>query len=172
MGAQRRRLDAELVRRGLVPSRARAADAVDAGRVLVGGAPVINAARLVAADEAIVILPAPDEYVSRGGYKLARPADHFGRVESAVDDLFAEFGEIDARADLYYPDARLVIEYDGGNHRDRLVDDDRRQNRLINAGYAVLRFTAQDIYNRPKTIVAQVSAGVAASARRPVGARR
>ena len=61
-----------------MPSRARAVDAVVAGRVLVGGAPVMNAARLVAADEAIVILPAPNEYVSRGGYKLAAALDVFG----------------------------------------------------------------------------------------------
>src|SRR5581483_1951154 len=33
----RRRLDTELVRRGLAPSRARAVDAIRAGRVLVGG---------------------------------------------------------------------------------------------------------------------------------------
>src|SRR5690348_2007073 len=49
------------------------------------------------------------------------------------------------RADLYYPDARLVIEYDGGNHRDRLVSDDRRQNLLFGAGYKILRFTASDL---------------------------
>jgi very-short-patch-repair endonuclease len=60
------------------------------------------------------------------------------------------------RADLYYPDARLVIEYDGGNHRDRLVEDDRRQNLLINAGFRLLRFTAPDIHHRPGIVVAQV----------------
>jgi len=27
-----------------------------------------------------------------------------------------------------------VIEFDGGNHRDRLVSDDRRQNSLVSAG--------------------------------------
>lgn len=57
------------------------------------------------------------------------------------------------RADLYYPQARLVIEYDGGNHRERLVEDNRRQNQLINSGYKVLRFTAAD---RPDVITAQV----------------
>jgi very-short-patch-repair endonuclease len=70
-----------------------------------------------------------------------------------------------ARADLYYPDARLIIEFDGGNHRDRLVEDNRRQNVLTSAGYVVLRFTASDIYNRPETIIAQIK-GVF-SARRP-----
>jgi hypothetical protein len=76
------------------------------------------------------------------------------------------------RADLYYDRPRLVVEFDGGNHRDRLVDDNRRQNMLISAGYTVLRFTASDIFNRPETVVAQVSAAVGTSARRPAAARR
>jgi uncharacterized protein DUF559 len=49
------------------------------------------------------------------------------------------------RVDMYYPDARLVIEYDGKDHKERLVEDLRRQNALINAGYHVLRFTAPDL---------------------------
>jgi very-short-patch-repair endonuclease len=60
------------------------------------------------------------------------------------------------RADLYYPDARLVIEYDGGNHRDRLVEDDRRQNLILNAGYRLLRFTAVDVRQRREVITGQV----------------
>src|SRR5690348_18197860 len=43
-------------------------------------------------------------------------------------DLYDNSGDFLGRADLYYPGAHLVIEYDGGNHRDRLVSDDRRQN--------------------------------------------
>jgi very-short-patch-repair endonuclease len=61
-----------------------------------------------------------------------------------------------ARADLYYPEARLVVEYDGGNHRERLVEDDQRQNLLVNAGYQVLRYTAVDIYQRSDVVLAQV----------------
>ena len=49
-----------------------------------------------------------------------------------------------------------MLEYDGGNHRERLVEDDRRQNLLINAGFRILRFTAADIHNRPDVIEAQV----------------
>jgi 23S rRNA (cytidine1920-2'-O)/16S rRNA (cytidine1409-2'-O)-methyltransferase len=66
----RRRLDAELVRRGLATSRAGAVEAVTQGRVLVAGAPATSPARQVAADEPIV-LSAPDApFVSRGGRKL------------------------------------------------------------------------------------------------------
>lgn len=65
-----------------------------------------------------------------------------------------------ARADLYYRSARLVIEYDGGNHRERLVEDDRRQNLLISAGFHLLRFTAADLHGRPDVVVAQVRASL------------
>ena len=54
MGA-RRRLDAELVRRGLVPSRQQAQEAIESGRVLVGGAPASKAARLVSPGEPVVL---------------------------------------------------------------------------------------------------------------------
>ncbi|HET7420329.1 MAG TPA: DUF559 domain-containing protein, partial [Candidatus Dormibacteraeota bacterium] len=57
------------------------------------------------------------------------------------------------RADLYYPQARLVIEYDGQNHRDRIPDDNRRQNLLLSAGYRLLRFTSSD---RPEAITSMV----------------
>jgi len=71
-------------------------------------------------------------------------------------DLHDAHGRFVGRADLHYRMARLVIEYDGGNHRDRLVEDNRRQNALINAGYRVLRFTASDVYNRAEAVVAVV----------------
>jgi very-short-patch-repair endonuclease len=76
------------------------------------------------------------------------------------------------RADLYYPAARLILEYDGANHRDRLVDDNRRQNLLINAGYRLLRFTATDIHQRPEVIVAQVRSALNLDPKRTAGAKR
>jgi very-short-patch-repair endonuclease len=71
------------------------------------------------------------------------------------------------RADLYYPAARLVLEYDGGNHRDRLVEDDRRQNLLVNAGFRLLRFTAPDIRNQPDVVEAQVRSALSVRPRSP-----
>jgi len=79
-------------------------------------------------------------------------------VPEVQTDLYNGEGDFVGRADLYYPSAHLVIEFDGGNHRDRLVSDDRRQNALIEAGYRVLRFTAADLYGRPDAIVALVRA--------------
>jgi very-short-patch-repair endonuclease len=86
---------------------------------------------------------------------LPRPA-----VQVRLKD---EKGRILGRADLFYPLERLVIEFDGGNHRDRLVDDNRRQNRLIGAGFRVLRFTAADVYRTPESVAAQVRRGLLAN---------
>jgi very-short-patch-repair endonuclease len=71
------------------------------------------------------------------------------------------------RADLYYASARLVIEYDGAHHRDRLAEDNRRQNLLVNTGYRILRFTASD---RPEAITTQVRQALQASGTAPPAA--
>jgi 23S rRNA (cytidine1920-2'-O)/16S rRNA (cytidine1409-2'-O)-methyltransferase len=63
-------LDSELVRRGLVDSRARAQQAIEAGRVLVAGIPAQSAARQVGAGEAIAFSRPSPRFVSRGGEKL------------------------------------------------------------------------------------------------------
>ncbi|MEP6625292.1 MAG: TlyA family RNA methyltransferase [Acidimicrobiia bacterium] len=73
----RRRLDAELVRRGLVPSRARAVEVIGAGRVTVSGAPATTPARQVGPDEPVVVTGAAARFVSRGGEKLDAALDHW-----------------------------------------------------------------------------------------------
>jgi 23S rRNA (cytidine1920-2'-O)/16S rRNA (cytidine1409-2'-O)-methyltransferase len=73
----RRRLDAELVRRGLLGSRRQAVEAITAGRVRVGGSPAPAPARLVAVDEPIQVTGAPPCFVSRGGEKLAAALERF-----------------------------------------------------------------------------------------------
>ncbi|HEY3830787.1 MAG TPA: TlyA family RNA methyltransferase [Acidimicrobiia bacterium] len=73
----RRRLDAELVRRGLARSRADAVEAVQQGRVTVGGAPADNPARQVSDADPIERAGEPSPYVSRGGLKLAAALDAF-----------------------------------------------------------------------------------------------
>jgi 23S rRNA (cytidine1920-2'-O)/16S rRNA (cytidine1409-2'-O)-methyltransferase len=73
------RLDTLLAERGLFPSRTRAAASVLAGEVLLGaerrraGKP----GELVAEDVTVDV-DAPDEFVSRGGRKLANALDAFG----------------------------------------------------------------------------------------------
>jgi hypothetical protein len=65
-------------------------------------------------------------------------------------------GRFLGRPDRLYRLQGLAIEYDGGNHRDRLVDDNRRQNSLIGAGLRLLRFTAADVYGNPDLVAMQV----------------
>jgi len=74
----RRRLDAELVRRGLVPSREQAHRRLAEGRVLVGGAPADKASRLVAPGEPLEVVGPPPRFVGRGGEKLEAALAHFG----------------------------------------------------------------------------------------------
>jgi very-short-patch-repair endonuclease len=71
-------------------------------------------------------------------------------------------GRFIGRPDLLYRKHCLAIEYDGGNHRDRMVEDNRRQNGLVGAGYRLLRFTAADVYASPETVVMQVRLSLAA----------
>jgi len=70
--------------------------------------------------------------------------------------LFDGAGRFVARPDLYYPERRLAIEYDGSTHRESLTADNRRQNRMINSGYKLLRFCAADVLSAPDSILALV----------------
>jgi 23S rRNA (cytidine1920-2'-O)/16S rRNA (cytidine1409-2'-O)-methyltransferase len=74
---RRQRLDAELVRRRLVPSRTEAAHAVEAGRVLVNGAVADKPSRQVHAGDAVRLTGPGPRFVSRGGEKLAAALDTF-----------------------------------------------------------------------------------------------
>src|SRR4051812_6496276 len=70
----RKRLDALMAERGLFESRSRAAAAVMAGTVKVGGEPARKPGQLVGEEEQIEVDRGPD-YVSRGGVKLANALD-------------------------------------------------------------------------------------------------
>ncbi len=74
----RRRLDAELVRRGLVASRAQAQEAVRAGLVSVAGVPATKSATMVDDAAPVVLLGPARAYVSRAGGKLAAALERFG----------------------------------------------------------------------------------------------
>ncbi len=73
----------------------------------------------------------------------------------AQGSIHDDQGHLLGRPDLLYRIQRLAIEYDGANHRDRLADDNRRQNRLIGGGFRLLRFTAADVYGTPHSVAMQ-----------------
>jgi very-short-patch-repair endonuclease len=81
------------------------------------------------------------------------------RPEAQVP-LHDERGHFLGRPDLYYRAHRLALEYDGSTHRESVLEDNRRQNRLINAGFRLLRFAAADVHRTPDSIVAVVRAAL------------
>jgi 23S rRNA (cytidine1920-2'-O)/16S rRNA (cytidine1409-2'-O)-methyltransferase len=85
----RRRLDAELVRRGLAESRTEAQEAVRSGLVNVAGRPASKPSTLVDPADPLVVTGPPKRYVSRGGDKLAAALDRFGLDVAGLDCLDA-----------------------------------------------------------------------------------
>ncbi len=84
----RRRLDLELVKRGLAESRAAAQRAIDEGIVEVAGVPAPKPATLVTPDATVRIARPGPAFVSRGGHKLDGAVERMGiRVDGrrAVD---------------------------------------------------------------------------------------
>lgn len=71
------RLDTLLVDRGLAETRAKAQALILAGRVEADGVAVAKAGTQVPGDAEIILKPAPHQYVSRGGEKLAGALAHF-----------------------------------------------------------------------------------------------
>ncbi len=90
----RRRLDAELVRRGLAASRTEAQRLVDEGHVVVGGYPQPKAATQVDGATSIRVAAPLHPYVSRGGLKLRAALDAFAidPTGRSVIDLGASTG--------------------------------------------------------------------------------
>ncbi len=74
------RLDAELVRRGLARSRENAADLIESRSVLVGGIPATKPATQVDAETSITLAGKREDFVSRGGHKLAGALDAFPNI--------------------------------------------------------------------------------------------
>jgi hypothetical protein len=77
------------------------------------------------------------------------------RLQHPVID---ESGVVLADADMAWPERKVLVEFDGNVHRERatFVRDRRRQNRLVAAGWTVLRFTSADVYGDPLGVLAQI----------------
>ncbi len=110
----RRRLDAELVRRGLAASRSQAQEVVNAGRVTVAGITATKAASLVAGDAAVALSGPPRPFVSRAGGKLAAALDRFSVDPGGRDCLDAGASTGGFTDCLLQRGAARVIEVDVG----------------------------------------------------------
>ena len=88
-------------------------------------------------------------------------------IDSGLDRPRLEYricggdGALIAQVDLAYPDCRVAIELDSvrwHHNRTSFVEDRRRRNRIMLAGWNVLAFTWDDYINRPDGLCAQVAA--------------
>lgn len=92
------------------------------------------------------------------GFGLDRP-----RVEYRI---CRSDGSLIAQVDLAYPQRRVAIELDSvrwHHNRRSFVEDRRRRNRIMLAGWDVLNFTWDDYRDRPTDLCTQVAAACAAS---------
>jgi 23S rRNA (cytidine1920-2'-O)/16S rRNA (cytidine1409-2'-O)-methyltransferase len=128
---RRLRLDAELLRRGLVSSRTEAQEAVARGSVLVGGIPARRTAALVDAGTSIKLASAPSRFVSRGGDKL----------DGALERLRVPVSE------RSWLDAGAAT----GGFTDRLLQGGARHVAAVDVGYGQLSLKIRD--DRRVTVV-------------------
>ena len=63
-------------------------------------------------------------------------------------------------ADLLAPEVRLVVEVDGGYHRQRQWADERRDRALVRAGYRVVRVQAELVMHDLPAALAIIAAEI------------
>jgi 23S rRNA (cytidine1920-2'-O)/16S rRNA (cytidine1409-2'-O)-methyltransferase len=152
----RRRLDAELVRRGLAVSRAQARDAVHAGIVLVSGARATKAATMVADHEPVALSAPARRFVSRGGEKLQAALERFGLDPSGLDCLDAGASTGGFTDCLLRAGARHVIAADVGYGQ--LAWELRKDDRVTVLERTNVRdLMAKDLPFAPQLVVADLS---------------
>jgi very-short-patch-repair endonuclease len=73
----------------------------------------------------------------------------------AIQDRAGAVGVVD----LLFVKQRVIVEIDGRrahSSSEAFINDRRRQNRLVNAGFTVVRFTWDDLVNRPDKVIDQI----------------
>ena len=108
--APRRRLDLELVRRGLAPSREAAPRLITEGQVVVGGAPAAKAARQVSPGEDVRVLALHFRDDADGAAFIREQGYDFAVIADA--DAIAERYGIHGTPGVVIPDQDLAIRFD------------------------------------------------------------
>lgn len=77
-------------------------------------------------------------------------------------DVRSEDGSFLGRGDFVWLDRKVLVEFDGDHHRERktFVEDLRRQNGLVAAGWTILRFSSADVLGRPDYVIAAIRAAL------------
>ena len=145
-----RRLDVELVRRGLMASRAQARAAIEAGKVMVEGATAAKPGLLVTAATAMTAEPA-HPWVSRGGLKLDHALDTFGvdpAGRACLDVGSSTGGFTDV---LLKRGARRVVAVDAG--RDQLHAKLRGDPRVVSFEATDARDLTAELLGEPPSLI-------------------
>jgi 23S rRNA (cytidine1920-2'-O)/16S rRNA (cytidine1409-2'-O)-methyltransferase len=147
------RLDIELVRRGLVPTRSQAESYIKLGYVRVNGQLAVKSGTLVAADDDIK-LTAREQYVSRAGLKLASIARTLGLLfkDKVVLDVGSSTGGFTDYALQH--GARKVIAVDVGT--DQLHPSLRSSSKIELHEKTDIR-GMQELSEQPDIVVIDVS---------------
>lgn len=90
--------------------------------------------------------------------------DHGVPLPMAQFQVFDRDGSLVARLDGAYPRRRLGLEFDGRaahDQPDAVFRDRQRQNRLVQLGWTVMRFTWWDVVHDPKNFAAEVKRALA-----------
>ncbi|MCY3648118.1 MAG: TlyA family RNA methyltransferase [Acidimicrobiaceae bacterium] len=156
MTPRRRRLDIEMVRRGLAGSRTEAQRLVEERRVTVGGSVAAKASRLVDPAEPVMVKGDPPRYVSRGGHKLEAALAGFGVAATgcrAIDVGASTGGFTDC---LLQHGAAAVAAIDVG--RNQLHERLRADPRVASFERTDVRAVTEDAIGGPaELVVADVS---------------
>lgn len=152
---ERRRADLLLVERGVFDSRARAQAAIEAGRVVADGKPVLKVSELLAVDATLSAEPA-HPWVSRGGVKLAGaleryPIDIEGHVCLDIGASTGGFTEV-----LLNEGAALVFAVDVGTSQ--LHPSLHDHPRIVSLEQTDIRaYAGRRLSQRPDVVVIDVS---------------
>ena len=123
----RRRLDAELVHRGLTANRTHAQQLIAESRVLVNGAVAAKPAHLVAAADNVVVVGPPPRFVSRGGEQARRRprALRHRRLRAAPARLRSLDGRIHRLPAAARRPQVVALDVGHGQLHPRIRDDER-----------------------------------------------
>ncbi|MEI6496335.1 MAG: TlyA family RNA methyltransferase [Actinomycetota bacterium] len=154
--SRRARLDAELVRRGLVVSRVEASRLIDLHRVLVNGAIADKASRQVDRGDAVVVTGEPARFVSRGGEKLDHALTSFAiEVTGArVLDAGASTGGFTDCVLQRGATAVVALDVGHGQLHPKIRGDERV---LVIERFNVRELTVEHLPWRPEVVVADLS---------------
>jgi very-short-patch-repair endonuclease len=103
------------------------------------------------------------EIHANGGAGYKSKAEKAYHALMRAEDPLVNTKLLGFEVDFQWPERRLVVEVDGPHHqRPRVKRDDAARDRILRAsGYRVLRFTDEDVYERPEAVRRRTLAALA-----------